>query len=307
VVLVAALGAVSLFSLVGVALAQPSDTSHGDRIAAGDVLRVDVVGRADISGEYPVTKDGDIVLPVLGTVPANGRTTTELGTDISRRISIVSRDFPQVTVTLLQAYRRKNYVLGAVLLPGSFTFSKPPTVWEAISEAGGPAEDADLSAVQVISEGQEKSTVVDVATVVQMGDLSTLPRLRPGDTVRVPRRAGVSDLGDVVYVFGAVGNQGALPLNQAPDLMKAIIRASPAADVDFKKVEIVRRNGPRVVNLRVNVKDYMGKASLQGNPQLQSGDTVYLTHKNPSNVNALRIVGVMLGVATSIAVLTHNF
>lgn len=289
------------------ALSQTAQTPRGYRIVASDVLQVDVVGKSDISGQYTVNKDGDITLPALGTVNAAGRTTTELGTDISRRISLVSRDIPQVSVTVVQAYRRKNYILGAVLLPGSFTFAKSPTVWEAISEAGGPADDADLSRVEVVSESQVAPTILDLATTLQGGDLGSLPRLRPGDTVRVPRREGVRGAaGDVVYVFGAVGTQGPQPLGETSDLLRAVIKSGPAGDANLQDVEIVRRSGIRVVSMRVNLRDYVGKASLLGNPELQSGDTIYLKRKDPT-VGIWRIAGIALGLATSITIVVHNF
>jgi polysaccharide export outer membrane protein len=288
--------------------AQTAPTSRGYRIVAGDVLQVDVVGRSDISGQFPVDKEGSVTLPILGVVTASGRTTTELGTDISRRISLISRDIPQVTVSIVQAYRRKYFVLGAVLLPGSYSFAKPPTVWEAISEAGGPSDDADASAVQVISESQIAPTIVDVAAAVRAGDMTSLPRLRPGDTVRVPRGAGVRGAsGDVIYVFGAVGTQGSQPLSESSDLARALIRSAPGPDANLEDVRIVRRSGPRVVTMRINMKDYLRKASLAGNPELQSGDTIYLSRK-ASSAGIVRVagaLGVLLGLATSITYLTR--
>lgn len=302
-------GALAVFGssgFVGTASAQDPPTPRGYRIIVGDVLQVDVVGRADMSGQFLVEKDGAIAVPVLGSVTAAGRTTTELGTDISRRVSLISRDIPQVTVSVLQSFRRKNFVLGAVLLPGSYSFARPPTVWEAISEAGGPADDANMSAVQIISEAQITPTVVDLATAMQRDDLGSLPLLRPGDTVRVPRRIlERGAVGDVVYVFGAVSTQGSQPLSEASDLVRAVIRSGPGGDADFTNVEIVRKSGARVVSMKVNLDDYLGKAAVVGNPGLQSGDTVYLRRKTPE-LGFLRVLGIALGIATSVAILTNN-
>lgn len=293
-------------ALVSTAYGDVSPNSSAYRILVGDVLQVDVTGRADISGQYTVDKDGGIKLPVIGGVAVEGRTANELGTEISRRISLISRDIPQVTVSVVEAYRRKNFVLGAVLLPGSFSFSKAPTVWEAISEAGGPTEDADLTVVQVISESQATPTIVNLAAAVRAGDLASLPRLRPGDTVRVPRTTGGSKglSADVIYIFGAVNAQGSQPLTAAPDLVEALIRSNPTAEANLDQVEIVRKTGGHVVSMKVNMRDYLGSASLVGNPELQPGDTIYITRKK-SNTNYFQVLGLVLGFATSIAVLTH--
>lgn len=294
-------------ALASTAYGDASPTSSAYRILVGDVLQVDVTGRADISGQYTVDKDGGIKLPVIGAVSVEGRTANELGTEISRRISLISRDIPQVTVSVIEAYRRKNFVLGAVLLPGSFSFAKAPTVWEAISEAGGPTEDADLTAVQIISEAQPAPTIVNLAAAVRAGDLASLPRLRPGDTVRVQRTtSGAKGLSaDVIYIFGAVATQGSQSLTASPDLMEALIRSNPTAEANLDRVEIVRKTGGHVVSMKVNMRDYLSSASLVGNPQLQPGDTIYITRKR-SNTDYFRVVGLMLGFATSIAILTNN-
>lgn len=304
----AGLGLLVLSGLTANAFSQTPPSSRSYRIVVGDVLQIDVAGRADISGQYSVDKDGGVKLPVLGVVTAEARTTTELGTDISRRISLISRDIPQVTVSVLQAYRRKNFVLGAVLLPGSYTFAKSPSVWDAISAAGGASDDANLSAVQVISEGQMTPSIVDLATVIQKDELASLPRLRPGDTVRVPRREVERvAAGDVVFVFGAVALQGSQPLSESSDLVRALIRSGPAINADLAKVEIVRRSGSRVVSMRVNMKDYLGNASVVGNPQLLPGDTIYLPSGRGGSNDYLRIAGVVLGFVTTVVLLTNNY
>jgi len=299
------LGALVLVLMAPAARAQAPTGSPGYRIASGDVLAVEVSGRSDLSGQFTVNKDGQINLPILGTIRASGRTTNELGTDISRRVSITSREIVQVSVSVLQQYRRKNFVLGAVLLPGTFTFNQAPTVWEAISEAGGPAEDADLSQVQIISESSMVPTIIDLASSVRSGALQSLPLLQPGETVRVPRspRGGITS--DIVYVFGAVGAQGAQPLSESSDLVRAVIRSGPAPDADYGKVEIVRKTGTRVVSIRVNMRNYFGEGQVAGNPALENGDTVFLPRKSDALLSkGLRSLGIALGLLASLSILT---
>lgn len=272
---------------------------------AGDVLRVDVEGRADVSGDFSVDKSGNITLPSVGRIAAAGRTTSEIGTDIARRMSLVSSRIFQVTVTIAQVASRRNYVLGAVLLPGMYVFREQPTVWEAIAEAGGPTDDADLRLVEILSDAQPQPTIVDV-TAGTAGDLSKLPRLRPGDTVRVPRK-GATTIGgeDVVYVFGAVGFQGPLPLNLTPDLVSAFIRSGPSAEVDFKNIEIVRRNGPQIVRMKISMNEYFDSGDIVGNPLLQSGDTIHFKRikKAFTPIEALRSVASIVGLVATILVL----
>ena len=107
----------------------------------------------------------------------------------------------------------------------------------------------------------------------------------------------------MIYVFGAVASPGSQPLSDASDLVRALIRANPAPEANLKKVEIVRKSGVRVVSMRVNMTDYVSKATLVGNPQLQPGDTVHLPRMR-NRPDFIQIVGGLLGIATAIAVLT---
>src|SRR5262245_24446385 len=224
--------------------ARAADVSDDYRIGAGDVLRIDVIGRQDVSNTYTVSSEGTVTLPVVGTVAAAGKTPNELASDLSRRFSLFGRDIPQVRVTVTDYKRRSVYVLGAVLLPGVYSFPRNPNVWDAINEAGGTTEDAKLSAVELIrarSGPGVPAEVIDVEAAIREGRLEALPRLGPGDTVRVPRgRGGVA--GESVYIFGAIAKPGALGLDAAPDLVSAVIRSGgPAPDADLERVEIVRK------------------------------------------------------------------
>lgn len=305
-----AAGLLALLLWVPVGLAQDRGSNATPTAAVGDMLRVDVEGRADVSGDFAVDKSGNITLPSVGRVSAAGRTTTEIGTDVARRMSLITSKIVQVTVTISQIASRRNYVLGAVLLPGMYVFKDYPTVWEAIAEAGGPTDDADLRAVEILSESQPKPTVVDV-TAGAAGDITKLPRLKAGDTVRVPRQgAATATLGgeSVIYVFGAVGFQGPLPLSATPDLVSAFVRCGPSQSVDFKNVEIVRKNGPQIIRMRISMHEYFDKGDVVGNPLLQAGDTIHFKAK-PSAFSPLRLVtaiGTVVGVTASILYLGNR-
>jgi polysaccharide export outer membrane protein len=283
------------------------------RIGPGDQLRVEVGTRTDISGQYLVAENGTITIPVVGLVRAQGKTATELGEDLSRRLSIVDRSIPNVTVTVLESASNKIFVLGAVVLPGAYNFKQAPTTWDAINQAGGSTTDADLSAVEVIpgEAGTGRATArIDVAAAIREGRLESLTRLRAGDTVRVPRLGGATTgAGSMVYIFGAIGAQGSIPIEQAPDLMTALLRAGgPGAAADLERIEIIRKDGQRLLHLRVNVNEYISKSNPAGNVPLMAGDTVYLPVRRSrisSIFGTLGIISPLLALATSILALTR--
>lgn len=298
--------------LTGVATQARAADSDRYRLQPQDVIQVDVPARADLSGQHTVDSSGNIVLPLVGTVRAAGRTREELETDLTRRLSIVDRTVSRVQVTLIEARSERILVLGSVLVPGTYMFPEMPTVWEAITQAGGPSDDALLSAVEVIPSdaavGQMR-TVVDVAAAIREGRLGSLQRLRPGDTVRVPRAAAEAGSNAIVYVLGAVGKQGVHPYAQARDLVNAVLQSGgPAPDANLREVEIVRVNGTGTVRLRVNMRDYFEKGDPSGNLELQPGDAVYLSRSTPGHRSLFSVLGYLsplLGLATTVAVLVR--
>jgi polysaccharide export outer membrane protein len=281
------------------------------RVGAGDALRLDVQGRADLSGTFTVADDGTIVFPLIGSVQAEGRTLAEMRSDLSRRISLFDRSSPQVSLSISDYKSRKIFVLGAVLLPGIYAFAELPNIWDAIAEAGGPLEDADLSKVELIpgdSSGGRTTTVVDVAAVIRQSRASSLPRLRSGDTVRVPR-GGAAAMGNVL-LFGAVPRPGSLSAEQAPDLVTAILKSGGALpEAKLKEIQIVRQVGDRSVQFQVNLNNYFKYGDKASNPILQAGDAVYLPREAPPSTGAQRylaLAGLVVGLTISILAISNN-
>jgi protein involved in polysaccharide export with SLBB domain len=293
----------------GSAAAQPGQPSDPYRVGAGDVIRVDVAGRTDVSGTFTVAEDGTVTIPIVGSVRVQGRTAPEIRSDLSRRISLVDRSSPLVTVTVAEYKSRKIFVLGAVLLPGIYAFAEMPTIWDAIAEAGGPLDDANLSAVEMIpgdATSGRRTQTVDVAGAIRESRTESLPKLRPGDTVRVPRGQNASS----VLLMGAIVRPGPLPFDQAPDLVTAVIRSGgPTTDAKLSEVQVIRQSGARVMRLRVDLDRYFEKGDMAGNPRLEPGDTVFLPRESTGRSNAMTYVGAataVIGLISSIVILSNR-
>jgi protein involved in polysaccharide export with SLBB domain len=319
---VCAFSALVLMTAPGPGWAADQDTGPGTpgnasyRIGSGDVLNIEVVGRRDLSQQYTVGQDGVLFMPLTGGVNAEGKTATELSAELARRLSLYDRDITQVNVSVAEFRSRKIFVLGAVLHPGKYSFAQLPTVWDAIQEAGGPSEDAQLSAVEIIpseTASGRQSQVVDVAAAIREGRVQRLERLKPGDTVQIPKGlpgsgALSSATGNSVSIFGAITHQGPVPVTRQTDLMSALTQAGgPTADADLSKVKIVRRNGMRSVHMKVNLNDYIDKANPEGNPTLMPGDTVFLArHGSGGFMSAVQIVTPLIALASAIVLLVRR-
>jgi hypothetical protein len=107
--------------------------------------------------------------------------------------------------------------------------------------------------------------------------------------------------------MGAVTTQGPQGLAAPNDLISTVIRSAPTADADLGRIEIVRREGDRVIQMKVNARDYLSEAQPNGNPQLRPGDTIYVPRQS-RGFGLFTIIGYVspvIALATSIALLAR--
>jgi exopolysaccharide production protein ExoF len=90
-----------------------------------------------ISGDYTVGASGGISLPFLGSVPASGKTTTEIADEVALQLQKLFGlpDRPSASVELAQY--RPIYLAGEVQTPGEYPFAPDMTVLKAVSLGGG--------------------------------------------------------------------------------------------------------------------------------------------------------------------------
>jgi exopolysaccharide production protein ExoF len=96
-----------------------------------------------ISGDYTVGPSGNISLPFVGEMPANGKTTSEIATAISEELQqkFGLLDRPDASVELAEF--RPVFISGDVQTPGGYPYAPDLTVLKAVSLAGGIRRAAD--------------------------------------------------------------------------------------------------------------------------------------------------------------------
>jgi protein involved in polysaccharide export with SLBB domain len=82
-----------------------------------------------------------------------------------------------------QASGSKYYVWGQVHSPGAYSFLAAPDIFELVSAAGGPTENANLTHIILIRAVAQTRTRVNLQAVLNKGQVV---RLSPGDVVIVP-------------------------------------------------------------------------------------------------------------------------
>jgi protein involved in polysaccharide export with SLBB domain len=156
-------------------------------LGPGDVFEVRVYGEEQLSGIYRVGGTGEMSFPLVGRIPVEGLSPTQVETIIEQRLRDGYLKQPYVTVFVKTYDSKAISVLGQVKTPGTFPYKPEMTVIEAISLAGGMLESAKANAVVVTRKegGQELGFTVPVRSISE-GEVPNF-NLEPGDIVFVPK------------------------------------------------------------------------------------------------------------------------
>jgi polysaccharide export outer membrane protein len=107
-------------------------------IGPDDVISVDVFQIPDLSRTVQVDSEGNILLPLLGSVPAAGRSVSQLSRQVAAAYGDKYVRDPKVTVSVKNSESQKVTVNGAVVQPGMYPISSGTTLMQAIALAKGP-------------------------------------------------------------------------------------------------------------------------------------------------------------------------
>jgi len=135
-------------AIVAVSISAIATTADYE-IGRGDVLKVVVLGQAEMTGSFTVGPDGLVGFPILGKVKASENTTLEL----ERKLTILLADGilkrPQVTVTVAEYGSQKVFVTGEVLRPGQYPLKSDRTLLALLGDVGGLGPNAGHEVIVV--------------------------------------------------------------------------------------------------------------------------------------------------------------
>jgi len=125
-----------------------SSRSEEYLISPEDVLEVYIFDVPELSRDYMVNTQGQVIVPLLPKpVQAAGLTTEELARELEQLFHQSGRlSRPQITVTIKHSRRSAVIVEGAVKTPQSVPVIGPTRLASIISQCGGLADDAGSTA-----------------------------------------------------------------------------------------------------------------------------------------------------------------
>jgi polysaccharide export outer membrane protein len=160
---------------------------QGYQIGPGDVLDVSVWKDETLTRSCVVRPDGFISFPLIGDIPASGKTVFELKSEMEGKLK---RFVPEVVlyIDVKQINSLIIYVIGKVNNPGRFIMVVDVDVLQALATAGGLNVFAKGRKIRIFRHGKNETTIFpfDYDEVVDGKHLEQNIHLRRGDVVVVP-------------------------------------------------------------------------------------------------------------------------
>ena len=249
------------------------------RVGPGDVLTVEMSGELDAAapaakgtGKAPgsrVDGDGEIHLPLMGTVPVAGLTNSE----IERKLTALAAKYfrsPSVIVEIAEYRSQPIYLLGQFRASGTYYLERPLTLVQGVALGSGFDSTANLKGARLTRDA--RIVPVDLYDLLQNGDARQNVWLKGGDTLYIP-----DNRNQQVFMFGALQKTGPVPippggLNLAQAIASAGLRDT---GYDCRHVRVIRSLSTTRGELLVI--DYDRVLRGEALPfQLAEGDIVYV-------------------------------
>jgi protein involved in polysaccharide export with SLBB domain len=162
----------------------------------GDALRVQIKNEPRLGGQFPVSTEGTVLLPLLGVIQVAERpfeeVRAELATGYTRELA--EPEFlatPLIRVT----------VSGEVRSPGLRMAEPTLSIAELLAQSGGPLSTAKRNRVDLVRGGERRELDGSAGSL----DLAMHPE--SGDELFVPRRGWFSD--NLPILIGAAASVAA--------------------------------------------------------------------------------------------------
>ena len=214
-------------------------------IGVGDRIVLSAWGSLEGTYELDVSRNGDVILPKVGSVRVQGVTYGNLPRVLKSSLGRIFKDF-QLSVSLGRTRLMKVYIVGEVVAPGDYSISSLSTVINALSAAGGPTKNGSLRNLQ-IKRGGVLAETVDLYEFFLKGDKSRDVRMQPGDTLYVP------NIGPVAGIAGNVRRPAIYELKDEKSLKDLLALANGINPTGYLQRIQVKRVIPHD---KTEVQDY---------------------------------------------------
>ncbi len=168
----------SASALVGAA----SPGSSAYKIGPLDVLDISVFNVPELSKSVQVADSGTVNLPLVGDVPATGRTAQDVERDLTKQLGAKYLQSPQVTVFVKEYNSQRVTIEGAVKKPGVYPIKGKGSLLQYVATAEGPTEMADSDVLVFRDAGGKRTAAKFNLDDIRSGKADD-PPIQQGDLI----------------------------------------------------------------------------------------------------------------------------
>lgn len=249
-------------------------------IGAGDTLSIQLFGKENDSYELDVSRQGEIVIPLLGPFKVSGLTFLEvkkyLSSEINKKVLGV-----ETVITLANLRSVRVFVAGDAFKPGPYVLSALSSMTHALFAAGGINDIGSLRNIQLKRNGKLVSTL-DLYDLLIKGDSSNDAILKSGDVVFV------SPVGKRVTIDGEVTRPAIYELSEGETFSSALKMAGGLLPSAYPKSTVVERYNEHNSRTIVNI-DLTETSSLQR--KVFAGDVVKVMKTSEQFDQSVTVIG----------------
>jgi len=219
----------------------------------------------------PVKLDGNVYVPVIGDISAEGLTAELLALNITEKLK---QDFlkPYATVEILESRSNTVTILGNVLHQKLSLFKSERLHELLLRNSILLTHEINLDSI-LIKQKNGREITVKLSEYIAKSDMSQNPELSSGDMIYLYKQPVIT-----IIVLGAIGTPGIYEYNEPVSLIHCIARAGGfGAGANLKKIRH-RSMGEEKANL-LDLSNYIKGKTNFPNPVLQDGDIIFISPK----------------------------
>lgn len=253
-------------------------------LGAGDEIAVQVPTNPELQGHHVVGPDGNITIPIVGSIHVGGQTREGAAQIIAQALDHYYTEV-QVAIQVTKYGSNRVVVVGRVTAPGPIFFDTAPTLLEALAKSGayntkptgggGNPAPATMLSRCAIYRGSEEVLWVDLKALFSSGSSAVDIPLRRGDIVYVP-----DEQEDQVSVLGQVRKPGAVTLSPDMRLIDVLALAGGLTDdAAGGKIRLVRPSTGLTREVAFQDLVQPDRSKDVGDISLQRGDVIYVPER----------------------------
>ena len=158
----------------------------------------------DLSKTVQVAETGTVNLPLVGEVPAAGKTAQQLERELTAKLGAKYLQNPQVTVLVKENNSHKVTIEGAVKSPGVYPMKGETTLLQSMAMAGGLDPNSDSTVLLLRNNGGKRSAGKFDIAAIQNGNADD-PAIQSGDVLVVGTSAIKAGFNNILKALPLVG------------------------------------------------------------------------------------------------------